>query len=73
MNVPQFIPDEQELNSLGAALLGGLGAGLYSSYEEAADQVELHLEEVPVDPLVVAEYRRVFGGQPESKYPVKAL
>jgi xylulokinase len=61
MNMPQFIPDEQEINSLGAALLGGLGAGLYSSYEEAADNVALHFEKVPVDPRLAAEYRRIYG------------
>ena len=42
---PLFIADNIEATCLGAAMLAGIGAGVYESFQDAGDRVTMHLHE----------------------------
>ena len=59
--LPIEIPEIQESTALGAALLAGIGAGVYASPEDAAARVYRVGERVLPDPAFRQEYDRQFS------------
>lgn len=51
-------PAPAEATALGAALLSGVGAGVFAHASAAANAVDRDVEEIPCDPELVAAYRR---------------
>jgi xylulokinase len=60
VNLPVEIPDLPEAAATGAALLAGVGAGVFSSLSEAVASVRTHSETIPPDPHQVTWYARLF-------------
>ena len=54
------VPGGNELGALGAALSAGIGAGIYSSYEEAVQEVvtvvRRHEPDLAKSPIYLARY-----------------
>jgi xylulokinase len=62
LNRTQYIAMEEEVNLLGASLLGGVGAGIYSDYDDAVGKIEiLYKDTVEPDPQLVEQYSRIFN------------
>jgi xylulokinase len=69
LNRPIFLTDVSDAASLGAAILGGLGAGIYSDVPTAL--ATLHHETTRVDPWVdqVALYQQIYSQVYKQLYP----
>jgi ribulose kinase len=62
MNRELYIPDEKEINVLGAALFGGVGAELFNDYKNAIDNIKITYEKViEPDPKLVKIYKDIYG------------
>lgn len=62
LNMPQYIAKEEEINALGAALLGGVGAGIYKGYEDSTNRVGIRYKNiVKPDPKLVKEYKKNYN------------
>lgn len=60
LNREQYICKEEEINLLGAALLGGIGAKIYNGYIDAIDNIGIVYKEiVKPEPRIVKEYRNI--------------
>lgn len=53
-----YVPTQTEAVTLGAAILAGIGAGLYADENDA--QQHLHFEQITPDPQRAAEYERFY-------------
>jgi len=60
MNRPLIVASVEEATCLGAALLGGLGAGVYPTIDSALAQTRQPTTEVEPDPAAVACYADIF-------------
>jgi sugar (pentulose or hexulose) kinase len=62
LNRDQYICKEEELNLLGAALLGGVGAKIFNNHIDAVESVGiLYKDIVKPDSKIVREYRRIYN------------
>lgn len=62
LNREQYIYKEEEVNLLGAALLGGIGVGIYKDHMEAINSIGLLYKEVIKPELqIVEEYKKIFN------------
>ncbi len=62
LNKTQYIAKEEEVNLLGAALLGGVGANIYKDYDDAIGNIEVTYKEmVEPDPELVKEYKEIYN------------
>jgi sugar (pentulose or hexulose) kinase len=57
LNRPVLVHETADLSAVGAALLAGMGAGVYASAAEAARVLRDRVVEVPPDPGRHAAYR----------------
>lgn len=60
MNAPLRVMDLDEATALGAAILGGIGAGVYRDVDDALGQIRAHPATVEPDPDAAAIYNRYF-------------
>ena len=62
MNRELYIPVEKEINVLGAALLGAVGAKIYDSYGEALDNIEITYKSVVEPDYKLTEiYKNIYN------------
>ncbi|MHB8276674.1 MAG: FGGY-family carbohydrate kinase [Candidatus Humimicrobiaceae bacterium] len=62
LNRTQYIAKEEEVNLLGAALLGGVGANIYKDYDDAIGKIDiLYKDSVDPDPELVEQYSKIFN------------
>ena len=68
--LPITIPDVEEATCLGAALLAGIGAGLFSSFDDAAAQVDFKRRTIQADAAMHgfydSQFRNVYLGLYEA-------
>lgn len=67
--LPITIPQVDEAVCLGAAMLAGVGAGVYSSFADAAEQVQIASRTIAADADRVAFYRKRFTAVYQKLYP----
>ncbi|MCL4378890.1 MAG: FGGY family carbohydrate kinase, partial [Actinobacteria bacterium] len=61
LNKTQYIAKEEEVNLLGAALLGGVGSSIYKDYDDAINNIEVAYKGfVEPDPELVKEYIKIY-------------
>jgi L-xylulokinase len=61
LNVPLSVPRVLESGTLGAALVAGVGVGLYPNTREAAADVVEIVDRVEPDPVHVETYERLYA------------
>jgi xylulokinase len=71
-NLPHQIVDAEEATALGAALLGGLGAGVYGSVDEARAAMRYGQNDVAPDTANVAIYETIYREVYRRFYPTIA-
>lgn len=71
-NLTHEVVDAEEATALGAAILGGLGAGIYRSVEEALSEMRYGHHEVAPIPEQVDPYRRIYDDVYRRLYPTIA-
>jgi xylulokinase len=69
MNLSHRIVEAEEATALGAALLGGLGAGVYRDVDEAVDAMRYSQRQVEPDELQVAIYETIYQQVYRRFYP----
>ena len=61
LNRTHYIAKEEEVNLLGAALLGGVGSNEYKDYDDAISNIEVVYKDVAEpDPELVEEYKEIY-------------
>lgn len=60
LNMPLKVIDLEEAGALGAAILGGIAAGVYRDVDDALNRVHAHPVTVEPDPEAAAIYERYF-------------
>jgi xylulokinase len=71
-NLAHHIVAAEEATALGAALLGGLGAGVYRDVDEAVGAMRYGRREVAPEPRDVAIYEAIFASVYRGLYPAVA-
>ncbi len=66
---PITVVKTEEAVALGAAMLGGLGAGVYADIEDAINQVRIETRSVDPDPVMVQRYAELFEHVYTHVYP----
>lgn len=66
---PITIAQTEEAVALGAAVLGGLGAGTYSDIDHAVASLKVETRTIDPDPLLVERYETLFGSVYRHLYP----
>jgi xylulokinase len=66
------VPEHTEGVTLGAAVLAGIGAGVYADAEDAMRQLARPLQAVDPQPEAVAAYNKVYAGIAEQLRPLAA-
>lgn len=62
LNRTQYIAKEEEVNLLGAALLGGVGSKIYKDYDDAISNIEvLYKDAIDPDPELVEKYSKIYN------------
>jgi len=61
LNRPLHVVDLDEATSLGAAMLGGIAAGIYKDHDDATNQVEVHPRTVCPEPADAELYYKLFS------------
>lgn len=69
VNRPLLLPKVKEATCLGAAMLAGIGAGLYASFDEAAAQVHFETEVIEPDARLHQIYAERFAEVYLKLYP----
>jgi xylulokinase len=67
-NIPLKVMDLEEATALGAAVLAGLGAGIYRDVDDAMAQIEAHPTTIEADPEWAEFYDRYFNDVYKSMY-----
>jgi xylulokinase len=60
-NLIHHIVEAQEATALGAALLGGLGAGVYENVDDAVDAMRYGQQEIAPEPIDVPVYEAIYN------------
>ncbi|MFC1963450.1 FGGY-family carbohydrate kinase [Chloroflexota bacterium] len=60
LNSPVFVSGVPNVTGLGAAIIAAVGAGVYSSLEEAVSSMKIRGEVIEPDPLIAAEYSEYY-------------
>ena len=68
-NLPHHIAEAEEATALGAALLGGLGAGVYADVDEAIGSMRYGQYEIAPDPDDELVYEKIYGELYRRLYP----
>jgi xylulokinase len=68
-NLIHHIIEAEEATALGAALLGGLGAGAYENVDNAVDAMRYGQQEVAPDPIDVPIYEAIYNQVYRRFYP----
>jgi xylulokinase len=66
------VPEHTEGVTLGAAVLAGLGAGVYANPDDAMRQLARPMQHVEPQPEAVAQYERIYAGIAEQLRPLAA-
>ncbi|MCB0080682.1 MAG: hypothetical protein KDE47_07120, partial [Caldilineaceae bacterium] len=69
VNRPLLLPRVNEATCLGAAMLAGIGAGVYASFEDAAAQVQFAVDVVEPDAQLHQIYMERFQEVYVKLYP----
>jgi xylulokinase len=68
-NLNHHIIEAQEATALGAALLGGLGAGIYGTVDDAVNAMRYGQQEISPDPIDVPVYEAIYNEVYRRFYP----
>jgi len=68
-NLRHHIVEAQEATALGAALLGGLGAGIYETVDDAVNAMRYGQQEIAPDPIDVPVYEAIYNEVYRRFYP----
>ncbi|MCC2626666.1 MAG: putative sugar kinase, partial [Thermomicrobiales bacterium] len=68
-NLRHHIVEAQEATALGAALLGGLGAGIYGTVDDAVSAMRYGQQEIAPDPIDVPVYEVIYNEVYRRFYP----
>ena len=68
-NLIHHIIEAQEATALGAALLGGLGAGIYETVDDAVNAMRYGQQEIAPDPIDVPVYEAIYNEVYRRFYP----
>jgi xylulokinase len=68
-NLIHHIIEAQEATALGAALLGGLGAGIYETVDDAVEAMRYGQQEISPDPIDVPVYEAIYNEVYRRFYP----
>jgi xylulokinase len=71
-NLPHHIVEAEEATALGAALLGGLGAGVYRGIDDAIGSMRYARHDVAPDPRDVPIYETIYRDIYRRFYPAVA-
>jgi xylulokinase len=69
LNRPLIVTDMSEAASLGAAMLGGLGAGVYKDVTDALAALKREAHVVEPNPADVTRYEQIYGHVYKKLYP----
>lgn len=62
LNRTHYIAREEEVNLLGAALLGGVGSKVYKNYDDAISKIKIiYRDAIDPDPKLVEEYSKIYN------------
>jgi xylulokinase len=68
MNIRLHVLDIEEACALGAAMLGGIAAGVYASVDDADQAIERNDRVIEPDPTAVEIYDRIYRNVYEQMY-----
>jgi len=69
LNLPYVVADAPEATALGAAMLGGIGSGVYRDADDALSHVAVPVHRVEPVPSDAALYHRLYDGVYRQLYP----
>ena len=68
-NLIHHVVEAEEATALGAALLGGLGAGMYEDVDDAVGAMRYGHQEIAPDPIDVPVYEAIYNEVYRRFYP----